>query len=163
MTPAPPGLHSPPLYQPWTDRGPRAVQGRFRLDVFRHGDLVERVDEPNLVVINAGLILASILGGSIAAPGLTQLGVGTSMVPPAFGNTALSAPYLRPLGAPDYPAPGQVRFAFRLDASEANGMAIGEFGLLSAAGLLFARKTRRFATIPKDASTALAGTWTIEF
>ncbi|HEY0205072.1 MAG TPA: hypothetical protein VGC15_13095 [Acetobacteraceae bacterium] len=145
------------------DPGPRPVQGRFVLDVYRGGRLVEHVDESNLVVVNAGVILAGLLGGSIAAPGLTQLGVGTSMIPSDYGNTTLTNPYLRPLNAADYPVLGSVRCAFELDAEEANGMSIGEFGLFSAGGLLFARKYRFFAPIPKDASTSLRGTWTIAF
>lgn len=137
------------------------VQGRFTLDVLRAGVVVERVDEPNMVVVGARVILAGLLGGGTL--GLTQLGLGTDMTPSVFGNTALQAPYLRPLGAADFPQPNIVRFAFSLGTDEANGMNIAEFGLLTAAGVLFARKTRKFAVIPKDSTVALAGTWSIQF
>ena len=144
------------------DRAPVGVQGRFTMDLYRHGFVVERIDEPNLVVIGASRILALLLGGAVGA-GLTQLGVGTDMTLPAYGNTGLVQPYLRPLGAADTTVPGKATFAFQLDAGEANGLAIGEFGLFSAAGVLFARKTRLFELIHKDASVSLTGTWTIDF
>ena len=56
-----------------------------------------------------------------------------------------------------------VVFAFSLGTADANGLAIGEFGLLSAAGVLYARKVRAYQIINKDASMSLSGTWTIQF
>lgn len=145
------------------DLAPIGLQGRFTMDLYRHGRLVERTDEPNLVVLGAGRILALLLGTGAAGAGLTQLGVGSDMTLAAFGNTSLIQPFLRPLGAADVSVPGKVTFSFELDSGEANGLAIGEFGLFSAAGVLFARKTRLFALIQKDASVSFTGTWTIDF
>lgn len=145
------------------DRAPIGVQGRFTMDLYRHGRLVERTDEPNLVVIGAGQILSLLLAPGPLNAGLTQLGVGSDMTLPVFGNTALVQPYLRPLGVASVAVPAKVTFAFQLDSGEANGLSIGEFGLFNAAGVLFARKTRLFNLIQKDASVSLTGTWTIDF
>lgn len=136
--------------------------GHFTLEVRRAGALIERTDEANLVVTGARNLLAGLLGGRRAAPGLALMGFGTSMVAADFGNAALLLPYTRPFEAVTY-ADGTVTFGFALPVGEANGLLIGEFGLLSADGVLFARKTRTYAAIPKDINLSLSGTWSIQF
>jgi hypothetical protein len=51
-------------------------------------------------------------------------------------------------------------FPFGCSTSQANGVAISEFGLLTAGGVLFARKTRP-APIYKTSAISFQGTWTI--
>ena len=138
-------------------------RGRFRLDVFRRGRLVERVDEPNLIVTNAKVILAGLAGGSRTAPGITTLGIGTSLAAPVYGNTTLTQGHYKLLDGVSYPVPGEAMFAFSLGSAEANGTAIGEFGLLSADGLLFARKVRSFDALLKDQTMSFSRTWTNQF
>lgn len=150
---------------PWFDTCGKAfpVTGRFRLGVFRDGDLVELVDEPNLVVVGARQVLAALLTGSALQPGVSQIGYGSSIAAPAFGNTALTNAFLRPIDGAASPVPGVAVFRFSLGGPDANGLSIAEFGLLSPGGVLFARKTRRSAPILKDVSVSLSGTWTINF
>ena len=138
------------------------VTGLFTLDVRDGGRVVERVRERNMVVTGARTILAGLLGGARTGPGVANIGFGASMTPPDFGNTALVLPYIRPLDGVTY-GPASVVFAFSLPGAEANGLSIGEFGLFAADGVMFARKTRTYAVIPKIPTLSLTGTWTIQF
>lgn len=139
--------------------GPR---GHFLLKVFHRGVLVDQVDEPNLIVVGSKLAHARLLGGDVTDRSVEQIGFGTSGTAPASGNTSLTGIYAKEVDDVDYPNTNEVRFHFSLDASENNGMAIMEFGLLTGGGALYARKVRASA-LNKDADLALAGTWTIEF
>jgi hypothetical protein len=77
-------------------------------------------------------------------------------------DTALTSPYVKNLAGAAYPQEGQVSFSWNLTTSEANGKAIMEFGLLTADGKLFCRRTRT-TPINKESDISLEGTWTIIF
>lgn len=143
------------------DYAPLPKSGLFVLDIFRDGDLLEHYEDCNLIVSGAKLIQAHLLGGA-AGYALTQIGFGTNGTAPADGNTALTGAYVKALGTVTYPLPNQVQYAFTLGTAEANGMAIMEFGLLTAGSLLYARKTR-LAAIGKTAAISFSGSWTINF
>jgi len=149
-----------------TDRAPLPC-GHFRLQVWRRlpsgrDELLELMDEPNLVVIGARAVLAGLLGGQTTP--VNRIGFGAGTAPAAFGNTALTTPFLKPVDSVSYPpTAGIVTFGFSLASTEANGLAIGEFGLLTQAGTLFARKARLSSPIPKDSTLSLAGTWSVSF
>ena len=137
--------------------------GQFQLEVFREGELVERVDEPNLVVVGSKSALSRLIGGAFTGKNITTIGFGTSGTAPVAGNTVLTGAFTKPLDAsPTYPASNQVRFAFSLATTEANGLAIMEFGLLTADGTLFARKVRASA-LNKDTDLSFSGSWTLTF
>lgn len=142
--------------------------GILVLDVFRHGKLidqichVERFEGPNLVVDNYKVTHARMLGGDVANRSVTHFGVGTSGTAPAAGNTTLAGAYTKAIDSVSYPASNSVRFAFSVAANEANGKAILEFGLFTAGGLLYARKTRTTA-LNKESDISFSGTWTITF
>jgi hypothetical protein len=140
----------------------RKPTGDFYLEVRRRGELIEVVDEKNLIVIGSQQAHAKLLGGDVTGQSVTQIGFGTGAVAPVFGNTSLTGAYTKALDGHSYPATNQVQFAFSLGSTEANGVAISEFGLLTAGGALYARKTR---TLPlnKDTDLTLSGTWTINF
>lgn len=145
------------------DQAPRRTPwGHVVLDVIRASDgaLLERMDEPNVIVDAWRDIHARVLGGD-ADYFVTQIGFGESDAPPAAGNTALTNPYVKPL-SPVYPFPQRVRFTFSLTEGEANGLAIRELGLLTANGLLYARKVRAAALV-KTSDIAINGAWTIFF
>lgn len=136
--------------------------GWFRLEVFRHGRLIDIVDEPNLVVAGASQVNALLVGGSIANNSITQIAYGTNGAAAVSGNTAITAPYTKPVDGVTFPATNQAAFAFSLGSGEANGMAIMEFGLLTASGTLYARKVRG-AALNKASDLAFSGTWTLSF
>ena len=137
-------------------------QGRFILNVFRRGELIEVFDEKNLIVTNSKQIHAKLLGGSVANQSVTQIGFGTNGTAPAAGNTGLTGTYLKAVDAVSYPATNQVQFNFSLSSSENNGMSILEFGLFTAGGALYARKVRS-APLNKDSDLSLSGSWIISF
>lgn len=139
----------------------QAPSGRFKLTVFRRGILVEEIDEPNLIVNLSKGIHAQLLGGNFAGNNVSVIGFGTNGTAPAAANTSLTGAYTKALDGVSYGA-GAVTFAFSLLATEANGLAIQEFGLITASGALYARKTRS-RVLNKDSDFAFTGTWTITF
>lgn len=144
------------------DRYSKAPSGLFLLEVFRRGELIERVEDHNLIVDNSKQTHARLLGGDVANRSVTQFAVGTSGTAPAGGNTAITNAYTKAVDGVTYPATNKVRFAFSLDTTEANGKAILEFGLLTAASVLYARKVRASA-LAKESDIAFVGAWTITF
>lgn len=140
----------------------RRPSGVFEFTICRHGKIIEEYRDQNLVVDNYKVTHARLLGGDVTNRSITQFGVGSSGTTPVAGNTALTDPYLNAITAVTYPASNQVRFAFSLGSGEANGLAILEFGLLTADGLLYARKVRSVA-LNKASDISFSGTWTITF
>lgn len=138
----------------------RGCSGRFELRVYRCGLLVDEVDEQNMVVAGSALVLASLLAGGVQP--LVRFGVGTNSSTPALGNASLAGYQHLPLGVADFPSPGAVRFQFSVGPGDFNGAAISEFGLLTSADVLFARKSRP-APILKTSDVSFSGSWTISF
>lgn len=137
--------------------------GRFVLDVYLRGKLIEHVDEDNLVVVGSKSALSRLIGGAFTGKNITTIGFGTSGTGLATGNAALTGAFTKPLdSAPTYPASNQVRFAFSLATTEANGLAIMEFGLITADSTLFSRKVRASA-LNKDTDLSFSGSWTLTF
>lgn len=139
------------------------ASGHFYMEVRNAaGDLVDVIDEKNLVVVGSRQTLARLLGGDVADRSVTRIGFGTSLAAAAVGNTTLTNQYAKLLDSVSYPASDQVRFSFSLGSAENNGVAIGEFGLLTTAGVLFARKNRTTA-LNKESDLSFSGSWTITF
>lgn len=136
--------------------------GDFLMRVYRRGELIEVIDEKNLIVDNSKLIHAHLLGGDVTNRSVTQIAFGTNPAAPVGGNTTITGAYTKAIDTVSYPATNQVRFAFSLGTGEANGMAISEFGLLTAGSMLYARKVRS-APLNKDSDLSFAGTWTINY
>lgn len=144
------------------DKLDRSPSGHFVLSVFRKGELIDVVDEPNLIVVGSQAMHAKLLGGSVTNQSVTKIGFGTNAAAPVFANTTLTGSYVKAVDTVTYPATNQVQFAFSLGTAEATGMAISEFGLLTATSVLYARKTRT-APLNKDTDLTFSGTWTISF
>lgn len=140
----------------------RPPTGHLSYKVFRHGELIEEVDDHNLIVIGSQVTHAHLLGGDTANRSVTQIGFGINGTPEAFSNNALTSAYVNNLQAPTYPASNQVSFGFALGTTEANGIAIMEFGLLTTGGVLYSRRTRAQA-LNKQSDITLSGTWIITF
>lgn len=139
-----------------------ACVGHFRLEVRRNGELIEVMDEPNIIVTGSKQVLAKLLGGLVSGQSVTQIGFGTSLAAAAAGNSALTGQYAKALDSVNYPAADKVQFNFSLGSGEANGMGIGEFGLLTAGATLFARKVRT-SLLNKESDLSFTGSWTIQF
>lgn len=145
-----------------TDHLDKAPSGRFRLEIYRRGILIEVFEENNLIVDGSKQIHAHLLGGDVTNRSVTQIGFGTNPTAPVGGNAALTGAYVKPIDLVTYPATNQVNFAFSLGTTEAQGLAISEFGLITAGNTLYARKVR---TNPlwKDVDLTLSGSWLISF
>ncbi|MDP3327215.1 hypothetical protein [Parvibaculum sp.] len=151
-------MHNPFRFEDYS----RAPNGLFSLDVFRHGKLIEHFEDKNLIVNGSKAVNARLIGGDVTNRSITQIGFGTSGTAPAGGNTVLTSAYTKAVDAVTYPVEGTVQFAFSLGTGEANGKAILEFGLFTAAGTLYARKVRS-AALNKESDISLLGTWQITF
>ena len=138
-----------------------ALRGSLQIDIRRNGALIESWRDENMIMPGARDALARLIAGDGAGKIVTRFGVGTSADGPAPEDTALTEPFIKAVAGSSYPAPGRVQFEWRLETSEANGLTIREFGLLTADGSLFARKTR--APIEKADDISLDGAWTIIF
>lgn len=136
--------------------------GHFLLKVFRRGLLVDAMDKKNLIVVGSQQAHAKLIGGTVANQSVTTIGFGTNATAPVFGNTVLTSPFTKALDSVTYPATNQVQFNFSLGSAEDNGQAISEFGLLTAAGALYARIVRS-AALNKSSDISLSGSWTISF
>lgn len=138
--------------------------GHFILEVRRSGIVVPElcVDEPNLIVNVSKAVMAALLGGSVSGKSITQISYGTNLTAPAVTDTAITSPFTKNVDSVTYPATGQVQFNFSLLSTEDNGANIGEFGLMTADGELFARKTRS-AALAKASDISFSGSWTITF
>jgi hypothetical protein len=136
-----------------------SARGAVDIQIFEDGKLVGRIEENNLVVAlgkqNIALLLGGMGGGAIA-----KVGVGTNGLAPTAADDALTNSFVKALTATVQPTPNQIQFQFEINNDEANGITIREFGLLTAAGVLCARKNR-LEDIVKTNAIRLVGTWTI--
>ncbi len=144
------------------DGAPGPQRGILRLQATRHGRVVLEEELRNVITDGAKDIQARLIGGDVGNRSITQIGVGTGAGPALASNTGLTNALLRPITGVTYPAPGQVHFTFAFGVEVANGMAITEFGLFTAGGLLFARRVRS-GPFFKDSDTILAGLWAIYY
>jgi len=137
------------------------MAGVLEVAVHRQGLLIDYWRDENLIVNGAREMLAQLVAGDGAGSAVTRIGFGVGGAPAAPDDGSLTSAYVRNLTGHDYPAPGRVRFSFALATSEANGLTIREFGLITAGGSLFSRKVR--GGIEKNDDISLDGTWTIIF
>lgn len=134
------------------------ARGIFSLDVFLRGVLVDRFCDDNLIVNRGRTNVTRLIGGDVAGLSVAKIGFGTNGTAAAPGNTALTGAFVKNLDSKSYPDDYSVLFNFSLAANEANGLQIQEFGLLTASGLLHARKVRG-GVLVKDSDLSLTGTW----
>jgi hypothetical protein len=143
-----------------------SLSGIFTMNVYKgegeNRKLIETFEDHNLIVNLARVSMAHLIAGDVTQRSMLSIAFGTNGNTPTVDDTAITNPYVKNLGGATYPQAGQVRFAWNLTTSEANGKAIMEFGLLTADGNLFCRRTRT-TPINKESDISLEGTWTIIF
>lgn len=139
-----------------------AARGRFGMRVYRKGALVETYEDNNLIVNGARDAMARLVAGAGTGKNITKIRLGTGTAPAVPGDAAITRPYTKNVAGFEYPATGQVRINWTLEANEDNDTAISEFGLLTADGTLFARKARD-TPLNKDSDIAIEGQWIITF
>lgn len=138
------------------------VRGEFRMRVYRSGRLDFEYEDRNLIVDAARSVMARLISGEVSGGSIDRIAFGTNQSTPTPGDTGITSAYIKQVQAFSYPALGQVEIAWNLLVTEANGMSIGEFGLLTADGTLFARKHRTKA-IEKESDISIEGQWLIIF
>jgi hypothetical protein len=132
------------------------------MKVYQRGKLIEEYEEHNLIVDGARSSMASLIAGDVEGKSIATIAFGVNGTPPTLDNTEITSAFSKAITGFSYPTPGQVEFAWNLSVSEANGMAIIEFGLRSEDGTLFARKTRE-NPIHKADDISIEGQWLIIF
>jgi hypothetical protein len=137
-----------------------SLRGVFEMRVYKSRKLVEEFTDDNLIMNIAKEQMAHLIAGEILGRYITQIAFGTSNTDPDPTNTVITGQWAKPVLGHSYPVSGRVRFNWELLTSEANGMAIREFGLLTGDDRLFARKIR-INSINKESDISVDGSWTI--
>ncbi|MDR0909369.1 MAG: hypothetical protein LBM77_06335 [Spirochaetaceae bacterium] len=138
------------------------LKGILRYTIFKNGVPIEKFEDKNLIVDGARLQMAHLIAGDTASRSINRISVGTNGNAPAVGDTAITGAFTKAVTGFTYPANGQVQVNWKLETSEANGMAIREFGLICANGTLFARRIRA-NPIYKESDISIEGEWIIIF
>jgi hypothetical protein len=97
----------------------------------------------------------------VAGARIQKIAVGSNGVAPQETDTDITSAVVLNIQSVEYPLPATVRFHFNIDYADAIGMPIREFGLLTADGRLFSRKTRE--AIDKTEHMSIVGAWDINF
>jgi hypothetical protein len=138
------------------------LRGTLRYTIFKNGVPIERIEDSNLIVNGARLQMAHLIAGDVAQRSINRISVGTNGTAPTVSDTAITGAFTKAVDGFTCPANGQVQVNWKLLVSEANDMAIKEFGLLTANGTLFARRIRA-NPIYKESDISIEGEWIIIF
>jgi len=141
------------------------LKGVFQMKCIEHGTgkILHEFEDNNLIVTLGQTATVYLLGADVSASPVTQIGVGTSNTPATIADTTLTGAFIKNLntaGTVNTYTSNSVTFGYQFDTTEANGMTIWEFGLFTTSGVLVAHKVLS-ASIVKNSSFAIAGTWTI--
>jgi hypothetical protein len=140
------------------------MKGILKYKVFRGGVPIEEVEERNLIVNGARAQMARLIAGEAEDRHITHISFGTSGDVPVLTDDEISEPFTKEISGYSFPESGQVQFDWELLTSEANGMAIHEFGLLTADGVLFSRRVRDSGRpVNKESDISIEGQWIIVF
>jgi len=148
----------------------KPMRGILNYQVFKNGVLIEDVKGQNLILNGARNQMARLIAGDVTKRSITKIAVGTNGTPPVVTNEALTGAYIKNLDGYTFPAMGQVQFNWSLGTTEANGLSIIEFGLMSEDGTLFSRRIREDENgnpinkpINKENDISIIGQWIIIF
>jgi hypothetical protein len=139
-----------------------ALRGIFEMKVYKSGKLIEEYSDNNLIVNVAKNQMAHLVAGDVAGRHITKIAFGVSNTDPDPTDSVITGQWSKSILGFSFPEIGRVKFDWILDVTENNGMAIREFGLLSANGELFARKTR-VNPLNKEPDISVEGHWIIIF
>lgn len=135
------------------------MKGILRITVRKGGEVVEEWEDHNLIVNGARNQAARLFAGDGENRTIAKIAFGTSGTTPAVTDTEITGAYTKAVTGFSFPDVGQIQTNWELGTSENNGMAIMEFGLLSADGTLLCRKVRE-KPIYKEADISIEGHWT---
>jgi hypothetical protein len=138
------------------------LKGTLRYTIFKGGIPIEQFEESNLIVNGARIQMAHLIAGDVVDRSIAYISVGTNGDAPTVADTEITGAFTKEVDDFEYPANGQAQVNWKLLVSEANGMAIREFGLLTEDGTLFARRIRA-NPIYKESDISIEGEWIIIF
>jgi hypothetical protein len=138
------------------------MHGKLEVRVFKAGKLIEEWIEENLILDLAKTQMSHLLGGDGEDRQITRIAFGTNGTNPIVTDTEITNAFTTEISAVSFPDEVSVRFDWELETGENNGMAIMEFGLMCADGVLFSRRVRT-KPIHKADDISIEGRWTISF
>jgi hypothetical protein len=106
--------------------------------------------------------MARLIAGDAEGRPMLSIAFGANGAASTADDADIANAFVKNLDGTGCPEVGQSRFAWSLSTSETNALAIMEFGLLTADGALFCRRTRP-TPVNKESDISLEGTWTIIF
>jgi len=123
------------------------------------GRLLRREQRHNLVTLAGRNLVRDLFNGLSPAGAITHFAVGTGTATPTANDTALVAEVFRDAVTKRTPDVGKLTLQYYLPSTAANGYALAEAGLFTAAtgGTLVARVV--FQAINKNASLSVTYTW----
>lgn len=133
----------------------------YKLDSFGKLNLVEEYTDNNLVVTLGKEKMTKLLANDGVNNYISSISVGTDNTTPTVVNTTITDPFTTSIDGYSYPSNTSVKFDWTIALVDANGKAIGEYGLICQDSTLFARKTR--GTVQKESDVLIEGSWTILF
>jgi hypothetical protein len=148
----------------------KPIRGILNYKVFKDGALIEEVKGRNLILNGARIQMAHLVAGDFSDRNITKIAIGVNGTPPTVTDVTLNGTFMKNIDGYSFPAMGQVQFDWSLGTTEANGMAILEFGLMSDDGTLFSRRIREDENenpinkpINKESDISIIGQWIIIF
>lgn len=142
------------------DKAP-SCRGDLHVMIIKNGKLVKRIDEHNLVVDGARVRLAELVAGIKPGQHITQIGLGSGHTPADKSDTKLTDQQLFPVKSATVSG-WDARFDFLIDETQANGLAIQEFGLFCKDGVMFSHRVRG-GVVQKENDIQLKGYWILHF
>lgn len=133
------------------------LNGVLTLKAYNKGILVWEKKDKNLIVTNGYLSLLNALIGT-ADKYIEKVQAGTNGIAPALTDTAITDPLDLAIDSTVITA-SKLTINFSMDAVTGNGTTFAEFGLITAEGGLFSRKS--WTPFEKIADLTINGTWEI--
>ena len=135
------------------------IIGILRLQAYSKQDkLLWKTASHNLIVASGYWAVAKALAG-VPNMNISKVAIGTNGSPAQESDTLITDAVLIDIQKIEYPKEVTVRFNFEIGYSEAVGMNIREFGLLTQEGKLFSRKVRE--VIEKTQHFRIVGMWDV--
>jgi hypothetical protein len=138
------------------------VKGILRYTVLKNGIPIEEAEDVNLILNGARIQMAHLVAGDFTGRDIKKIAFGTNGTVPTVADTQITNPFSKNVTGFSYPEDGQVRIDWNLLVTEANGLAILEFGLLTTNGVLYSRRIRE-NPLHKESDISLEGNWTLIF
>jgi len=144
------------------------LKGRLSYTVYKNRVPIERYEGNNLIMDATRYKIMHIIAGEllddpesdIAGLSVDRIAIGTSGSELNANDTEIINPFYKAIKKFNFPEINQVRFFWEITESEANGIAIREFGLITEDGSLFARRTRD-KPLQKESDISIEGEWVI--